>query len=74
MQGVDFIDYKNPLDNFLHIERSLFKDSIAISAHFTSSVIFGMLVTQLKIDLGTSFRYHIRDRKPGWSLLLRFNI
>ena len=72
-QGLDFIDYKNPLDNFSHIERDLFKDSIAISAHFTSSVIVGMLVTQLKIDLGTTFRYHIQDRKPGWSLLLRFH-
>ena len=60
-QGLDFIDYKNPLDNFSHIERDLFKDSIAISAHFTSSVIVGMLVTQLKIDLGTTFRYHIQD-------------
>ena len=73
MQGLDYIDYKNPLDNFSHIERNLFKDSVAISAHFTSSVIVGMLLTQLKIDLGATFRYHIKDRKPEWSLLIRFH-
>jgi len=73
-QGLDFIDYKNPLDNFSHIERDLFKDSVAISAYFTSSVIFGMLVTQLKIDLGATFRYHIREKKPEWSLLVGFNM
>lgn len=69
VQKINSLDYMHPLNNFQNPSR--FSDSIGIRAYFTSSMIAGMIISQLKFDMGGEFRYHIREHSSKWSFLMR---